>query len=107
MLQIGNLTTPALSDNKCVLYAVNLPCLLRSVYPLPELSVLQPIVDQIVETALENLTSDKVSSLDFDLLINEDERITNATYLSILTALCQHWAHRVLAIEEELDLEED
>ena len=29
LLQIGNLNTAALSDSKCVLYAVNLPCLLR------------------------------------------------------------------------------
>ena len=73
LLQIGNLTTPALSDNKCVLYAVNLPCLLRGLYPLPELESLLPLLEQIIDTVLENLRTDHqraVSSLDLDLLVN-------------------------------------
>lgn len=45
LLQIGNLSTPALSDNKCILYAVNMPCLLRSLYPTPELQNMVPLID--------------------------------------------------------------
>ena len=36
LLQIGNLNTPALSDSKCVLYALNLPCILRLKMPPQE-----------------------------------------------------------------------
>ena len=89
LLQIGNLSTPALSDNKCILYAVNMPCLLRGLYPVPPMHNLIPLIDQIVDTVLGNLKSTKpLNSLDFDLLVNKDERISNETYFSILLALC-------------------
>lgn len=88
LLQIGNFTTPALSDNKCVLYAVNLPCLLRSLFPLPELSQMMPLLDQVIDTAVENLSATRVNSLDLDILINGDERVTSATYVTLLTAIC-------------------
>ena len=110
LLQIGNLTTPALSDNKCVLYAVNLPCLLRGLYPLPELESLLPLLEQIVDSVLENLRTDQkngVSSLDLDLLVNQDERVSNETYFTILLSLCTQWAHQVLEIKDQLELDYD
>jgi len=88
------------------LYALNLPSLLRQLVPEPPVPL--PLLDDIVDGALDNFRRDKgINTLDFDLLINADERVTNATYLAILTALCQHWAHRVLEIEAELDLAEE
>ena len=101
---MGNLTTPALSDSKCVLYAVSLPALLRGM--LPEIQM--PLIDLIVATAVENLKPGQlVSTLDFDLLISADERVTNTTYVQLLTSLCQEWSHQILQIEDELEMEEE
>ena len=79
-----------MSDSKCVLYALNLPCMLRHKMPLPDLQIMLPLLDQIVEVAIENLKLDQtvVNTLDLDLLINEDERINNTSFVSVLTALC-------------------
>jgi hypothetical protein len=56
-----------------------------------------PILDQVVDTAVENLSPYKqsddfdgdttVNCLDLDILINCDERVTSATYVTLLTAL--------------------
>ena len=68
---------------------------------------MKPLLDQIVDIAIENLKPEQeINTLDLDLLINADERVSNTTYVSILTALCHEWAHRVLAIEDQLELEE-
>lgn len=84
LVQIGNLQTPALSDSKCVLYAVNLPALLggmllnSTTHQQPESQTL----DLTVATALENLKPRQVlTTLDFDLLISMDERVSNQTYI--------------------------
>ena len=65
-------------------------------------------VDQIMSVAVENLKVDgKVDTLDMDLLINADRRVSNQTYLHLLTSLCQIWSHEVLKIEDELEMTED
>ena len=98
LLQIGNLSTPALSDNKCILYAVSIPSLLSVLCPTIQIQQL-PIIEQIVVTVLENLSATReLNSLDFDLLISKDERVTNDTYFAILMILCQQWASQMLEL---------
>ena len=61
-----------------------------------------------MSVAVENLKVDgKVDTLDMDLLINADRRVSNQTYLHLLTSLCQIWSHEVLKIEDELEMTED
>ena len=61
-----------------------------------------------MSVAVENLKVDgKVDTLDMDLLINADRRVSNQTYLHLLTSLCQIWSHEVLKIEDELQMTED
>ena len=68
-----------------------------------------PLLEQVIDVVVENLKPDQavLNTLDLDLLINADERVNNTSYVSILTALCHQWAHRVIQIEDELELGEE
>ena len=110
LLQIGNLNTPALSDSKCVLFAINLPCILLKYFQSKDPQIVLPLLESIVEVVIENIKSEQatLNTLDLDLLINADQEIkTSTSYLTILTALCDHWAHRVIEMEDELQLDEE
>jgi hypothetical protein len=62
----------------------------------------------IVATAVDNLKPGQlINTLDFDLLINADERITNTTYVQLLSSLCQYWSCQILQISDELEMDEE
>ena len=72
-------------------------------------SVPTPVLDHMTDVVVENLKVDQsmMNTLDLDLLINHDQRISNSSYAQLLTALCHHWAHRAIKMEDELDLDEE
>ena len=74
LLQVGNLNTPALSDSKCVIFAINLPCILLKYFQSKDPQIVLPLLESIVEVVIENLKSEQatMNTLDLDLLINAD-----------------------------------